>query len=174
MKIRVKADVSCSREWPCGSMTVVVPEQDGTALNDRGMTLLEMIVVLAVISILATLAIPAYPKYKDMARSSRAMSELRMLETAITAYNTEKGLYPNSLNDIGYGTLLDPWGHPYQYNYPAGTRTFVATPLNSDYDLYSWGADGLWAPSIAPMNPTSQDDIIRAGDGGYVGLASHY
>ena len=155
-------------------MTVVTPEQDGTALNDRGMTLLEMIVVLAVIAILATLAIPAYPKYKDMAKSSRAMSEIRMLETAITAYFTEKGLYPNNLNDIGYGGLSDPWGHPYQYNYPAGTRTLVATPLNADYDLYSWGADGLWVPSIAPTNPTSQDDIIRAGDGGFVGLASHY
>jgi len=45
-------------------------------------------------------------------------------------------------------------------------------PINCDYDLYSKGADGK---STAPLTAKiSQDDIIRANNGGYFGLASNY
>jgi general secretion pathway protein G len=44
--------------------------------------------------------------------------------------------------------------------------------LNSSYDLFSAGKDGNW---VAPITAAvSQDDIIRANDGAYVGLASEY
>ena len=45
-------------------------------------------------------------------------------------------------------------------------------PLNSTYDLYSKGKDG---DSQSPLTaPASRDDIIRANDGGYIGVASGY
>ena len=45
-------------------------------------------------------------------------------------------------------------------------------PLNSDYDLYSMGADGK---SSSPINAkNSLDDIIRASNGSYVGLAANF
>ena len=45
-------------------------------------------------------------------------------------------------------------------------------PLNSDFDLYSLGRDGQ---SVAPLTAAqSRDDIVRANDGGFVGLASRY
>jgi general secretion pathway protein G len=45
-------------------------------------------------------------------------------------------------------------------------------PINCDYDLYSMGKDGkTTAPLTAKI---SQDDIIRANNGGYVGLVSNY
>ncbi len=45
-------------------------------------------------------------------------------------------------------------------------------PINSDYDLYSKGKDG---ESKAPLSPkVSHDDIIRANDGAFVGLASEF
>ena len=45
-------------------------------------------------------------------------------------------------------------------------------PVNSDYDLYSMGRDGKSnAPFTAKM---SRDDIVRANDGQFVGLASEY
>jgi hypothetical protein len=45
-------------------------------------------------------------------------------------------------------------------------------PINCDYDLYSMGKDGKTA---APLTAKiSQDDIIRANNGGYVGLVSNY
>jgi general secretion pathway protein G len=45
-------------------------------------------------------------------------------------------------------------------------------PINTDYDLYSMGADGKSVPPLTAM--ASRDDIIRANDGQYIGLASRY
>ena len=45
-------------------------------------------------------------------------------------------------------------------------------PINSDFDLYSMGKDGQ---SVSPLTAQkSHDDIIRANDGGYYGLASNF
>ena len=43
-------------------------------------------------------------------------------------------------------------------------------PVNTDYDLYSLGADGQSKPQF--KFKTSQDDIVRAYEGSYVGLVS--
>ena len=51
-------------------------------------------------------------------------------------------------------------------------RTKGANPLNTDYDLYSMGKNGMSAPALT--DDVSQDDIIRADDGAYTGLASGY
>ena len=45
-------------------------------------------------------------------------------------------------------------------------------PINTDFDLYSMGADGA---SVGPLtSAVSRDDIVRANDGGFVGLASDF
>ena len=45
-------------------------------------------------------------------------------------------------------------------------------PINSDYDLYSVGRDG---ESVAPLTAAkSHDDIVRAANGAYVGLAENF
>ena len=46
------------------------------------------------------------------------------------------------------------------------------SPLNTDYDLYSMGKDGMSEPALT--DDVSKDDIIRADDGGYTGLALGY
>lgn len=45
-------------------------------------------------------------------------------------------------------------------------------PINSDYDLYSMGKDGRTTEALTAK--MSHDDIIRANDGGFVGLASQF
>ena len=45
-------------------------------------------------------------------------------------------------------------------------------PLNSDYDLYSMGPDGESKPPLTAK--ASKDDIVRANDGEFVGLAERY
>lgn len=45
-------------------------------------------------------------------------------------------------------------------------------PINSDYDLYSMGPDGQ---TNEPLNvPVSRDDIVRASNGAYVGVAENF
>jgi general secretion pathway protein G len=45
-------------------------------------------------------------------------------------------------------------------------------PLNSDYDLFSLGADGRTTVSLGES--VGLDDVIRANNGGYFGVASEY
>lgn len=168
-----KASKVRTTELLCDALPLTAPEREGTTRNSRGFTLIEVLIVCAVLAVLAAIVVPSFPLFQNKARNARAMSELRTLEKSIMAYFADRGTFPADLNAVGYGDLRDPWGNLYQYG-PPGTRTIVANPLNSDFDLWSTGRDGTWAPSIAPSNPTSQDDIIRTGEGGWVGLVSTF
>ena len=45
-------------------------------------------------------------------------------------------------------------------------------PINSDFDVHSMGQN---LDTVAPLNPPkSQDDVIRASDGGFYGLARNF
>ena len=45
-------------------------------------------------------------------------------------------------------------------------------PINSDFDIYSRGKNGTTVVALTP--PQSQDDVIRASDGGFYGLARNF
>ena len=82
------------------------------------------------------------------------------------------------LDDLDIKINQDPWGNSYKYVdfrfIPKGKRRKDRNlvPVNSTYDLFSMGADG---ESKAPFTAkASRDDIVRANDGAYLGLASDY
>ena len=143
-----------------------------TCRDTRGFTLLELLLVSAILAILMSIFIPMWREYQVVAGVSRAMSDIRTIETTISAYVIEQtiGLPPN-LTQIGYGNLLDPWGRPYEYRV-SGTRTNLGTDLNGDYDLFSTGPDVDWKPSINANE--SLDDIVRGDNGHFVGKAEDY
>jgi general secretion pathway protein G len=61
---------------------------------------------------------------------------------------------------------------PNAHGVPSGARRDrFLVPLNSTFDLYSTGPDGSTVP---PLSGPGSDDIIRANDGGYIGLASKF
>ena len=135
---------------------------------------------MAIIATLSAIAMPVGSKYIDRARIKRAIAEIYMLEKEMTIYKMENGTYPNGLDDIGQDGLLDPWGNPYEYlnivdaNPPRGKmrKDRFHVPVNSDYDLFSRGKDGQTRRPF--QNPKSRDDIVRANDGQYVGLAEYF
>jgi general secretion pathway protein G len=150
----------------------------------EGITLMELMIVMAIIGTLATIAVPSYISYKEKARIAAAIAEIRIMEKQIKNYFIEKNDYPENLSDLGKGIFIDPWGNPYRYLKIAGVdhsgkgktdkrrKDHFRVPVNSDYDLYSMGRDG---ESVAPFTAKkSQDDIVRANDGQFVGLASEY
>jgi general secretion pathway protein G len=73
---------------------------------------------------------------------------------------------------------VDPWGRPYIYRRAADSRPAELrkdgklAPLNSDFDLYSLGPDGVSA--LALPAASSRDDVVRAGNGAFIGLAVNY
>ncbi len=143
-----------------------------------GFTLIELMVVTAIIGTLSTIVIPKYHAVIDRAKIAKASEDIRALEIDIATYYAGTNSYPADLGVIGRDLLLDPWGQPYSYlvigTAPPGNarKDRFLVPINSDFDLYSMGPDGA---SVAPLTASaSRDDIVRANDGGYVGLAANY
>ena len=86
---------------------------------------------------------------------------------------------PVSLAAIDRAALLDPWGNPYMYvplNGPSATgearKNKFQVPLNTDFDLGSAGPDGVSKTALTAS--ASQDDILRAWNGAFVGPASDF
>jgi len=144
-----------------------------------GFTLVELLIVLGLIGTLAAISIPMYVRAIEKARSTRAIGDIKNISLTLSAWQSQHDALPESLGEIGMGSLLDPWGHAYQYMKLEGVegkgkarKDKNLVPLNSDYDLYSMGADGQ---SVGPLTAkASRDDIIRANNGGFIGLASDY
>ena len=155
--------------------------QVGAAWRQPGFTLIELMLAVAVAALLATIAVPQYANYRYRAQVKVAMQDIYALQNNIERYYTNNNQYPATLADLGIdpATCLDPWGFPYQYLNHAGVsgkggfrKDRNLNPLNSDYDLYSIGADGVSKMPITQKE--SLDDVIRASNGAYVGLASDF
>jgi general secretion pathway protein G len=158
----------------------------------RGFTLAELIVVITIIGILSSIGVSVYKHFIDSARNTRAVAEIRMYEKEIMNFLNDTESLPDGFAELGAGVALDPWKNDYQYfnldsagaednrrtkgakgkGKGKGKGLEKGSPLNTDYDLYSMGKDGMSAPVLT--DDVSKDDIIRADDGGYTGLASEY
>jgi general secretion pathway protein G len=160
------------------------PPSSAAALRARrartGFTIIELIAVTAIIAVLTAMAIPQLSEAVERARVARAIGDIEAIETDLQSLDS----LPPTLASIGRGDLLDPWGRPYVY-YPfppshghghappqGARRDRFLVPVNSEYDLYSVGKDGNTAIPFTAR--ASLDDVVRANDGGYVGLASKF
>lgn len=147
--------------------------------NSRGFTLIELMMVVAIIGTLASIAIPNFMSYRERAVFAGVIVDFKNIETAAYAFYADNNRFPNTLIEAGLGNPKDPWGNPYVYypidNVPKGIKirkNKSLHPVNTDFDLYSIGKDGK---SVAPFTAkASQDDIVRANNGAYLGLVKNY
>ena len=125
--------------------------------NVRGFTLIELMVVIIILGILAMYVMPKIMGRPDEARQVKARLDIASLETAIKLYRLDNGMYPGTEQGLQAlvaqpetGTLAkkwrkggyleknrvpkDPWGNEYIYLCPG---------VNDDYDIISYGADGV-------------------------------
>jgi general secretion pathway protein G len=149
------------------------------AARRRGFTLIEVCIGIAIFAILSVIATTMYQSSQNSAKVARAEGDIMTIATAIGRYNTVNNQVPPDLATIGMDTLVDPWGNPYVYQSFVGLagkgqmrKDKNLNPINTQYDLYSMGADGQ---SKMPLTAkVSQDDVILAFDGNYIGLASNF
>ncbi len=72
--------------------------------DEKGFTLIEMLVVIIILGILLAIAVPAYLKFKDRANESAAQADIRAMVPAMEAYNADNNGYASMT--IGGGTGL--------------------------------------------------------------------
>lgn len=160
----------------------LLPSHQWQKKQSKAITLIELLVVTAIIGILAAVGVPLYRGHINKINNARAIVDVREIESTLVRFMVENGLPPNNLGQVGFGGRLDPWGRPYQYLQILGVppplvlgvwrKDRFNVPVNTDFDLYSMGRDGI---SLAPFTAAaSLDDIVRANNGGFVGLAKDY
>jgi general secretion pathway protein G len=147
------------------------------ALYALGVTLLELLITVTLIGLLSAVAMPSYQAYVERAKVAAAKKDILEISAMLDRYVNFKHVFPASLADLPF-TRLDPWGNPYRYLSMEGAtvgqkrKDKSLHPLNSDYDLYSMGPDGA---SQTPLTAkASRDDIIRANNGSFIGVAEDY
>jgi len=144
----------------------------------HGITLIELMVVLAAGVILASIAIPAFSGYVERARIARTIGDIGTISLQLYRWQLNTRTFPATLDEAGLGGGVDPWGRPYVYVRVAGAanndlrKDHNLHPINTDFDLYSVGADGDTRKPLTAAR--SRDDVIRANDGSYIGLAENY
>jgi general secretion pathway protein G len=148
-------------------------------LRGEGFTLLELLIVMAIMATLAAIGLIKYKGFIEETKEKKAISDINEIANLIEQFKEENERYPASLDELGKGTFLDPWGHPYQYvnisdddkknaDKQQARKDRNQKPINTYYDLWSNGADGEFQKQV--NGEKSRDDIIRAWDGMFVGL----
>ena len=151
----------------------ITEQGDGKKQGRKGFTLVELLVVIAILGALVTMAIPLYSEVTNSVKVSRCKAEIYVIAREISAYAIDnQGALPPGLGSISMKVahLKDPWDRDYEYSTTPAYQGSGASLLNTDYDLYSKGLNGLSGTPPDVSDDVSKDDIVRSNDGGWVGM----
>jgi len=119
--------------------------------HERGVTLIELVVVMVIIGLIAALAAQRFMGKIETANRTSAKNQITELEGALDLFRLDVGRYPTAEEGLQAlrvkpqgvenwdGPYLkkdlpnDPWKRPYVYRRPG---------QHGDVDLLSFGADG--------------------------------
>lgn len=144
----------------------VLKQRGGKAATRRGLTLIEVLIVLSILLIIASLAVANLIRFQRRAYISAARTQIKALEQPLQAFYLDFNRYPSSLEELltppadlpdptkwngpyldAQAVPLDPWRNEYQYRYPGQYNT-------DKPDIWSLGPDGV---------DGTEDDITNWG-----------
>jgi len=122
--------------------------------DQRGFTLIEILVVVVILGILAGIVVPRLLSEPEKARRTKAQIQIRSFEEALASFKLDNGFFPSTEQGLqalvekprtgkipahyrvkGYIKKIpaDPWNNQYIYLSPG---------IHDDYDIISYGPDG--------------------------------
>jgi prepilin-type N-terminal cleavage/methylation domain-containing protein len=139
-------------------------------VNNRGFTLIELMIVIAIIGILSAIGIPAYMEHKKVARQVEAKVSLSAVHTVEAAFELMEGSYTACIGNIGYAPGGDTRYYTVGFSYGGGVGGDLCSRSGGKNCLgYKWSTD----PNVkAPLKPCSDKDgesyftataVVRSG-----------
>jgi general secretion pathway protein G len=131
--------------------------RNNTQRRRGGLTLVEVMLVLVILMIIASLAVTAYGPIQRKAYINASKTQIKAFKTPLEAYKLDMSDFPatadglEALRGTPSGVAnpdkwsgpyldspvpLDPWGNPYQYEYPGKHE-------DEKPDIWSFGPDGM-------------------------------
>jgi general secretion pathway protein G len=144
-------------------------------IKQRGFTLIEILVVVVILGILGAAVAPKLFEQADIAKVTRAKTDIAKLDSLIELYKTQTGVFPST--EQGLRALVrKPTGDPEPRNYPQTgyIKKLPMDPWNNEYfyiypgeqgvyDIFSLGSDGQEGGEGYDADLGNWDDESTAG-----------
>ncbi len=120
--------------------------------QQRGFSLIEIMVVVVILGILASIVVPKIIHRPDEARIVKAKQDVLTIQNALDLYRLDNGVYPTT--DQGLKALVEkPSSNPIPHDWKAYLKSIPKDPWSRDYlylnpgqhgeiDVFTYGAAG--------------------------------
>jgi type IV pilus assembly protein PilA len=116
-------------------------------LNEKGFTLIELMIVVGIIGILVAIAAPNFARYQSKSRQSESKIALAAIYGGEKSFYSEYSAYISSMDAIGYS--------------PEGSRRYYTIGWNAVHGSTVTGyngqiANGFWVEALNPFACTTE------------------
>ena len=122
--------------------------------NNKGFTLIELMVVIAILGVLAAIAIPKVSDSITLAKTAKLQADLHTIATAVAMYEADNGKLPSGDLETA---LVPSSGRKYLQTMPAPPDSAVPVTYKDGYDA----STGVVTIKFQGKNYKSDGSVVK-------------